>query len=236
MLVQDAQRSRSAAALTTGPPRRPLQREVGLRGCLARACAPEKFKAAERPSLVTRSGPSDRAATAGGGGSVRYGVGAARLPHDRRGAGTEVSLGLVAIVRPAPELDIVRRGYATGGVGRHVMELEEPPLCAAATLMAHEGAPAAVAEPDRALDLDRDVARARGGAATSAASARSTIFPRSPSGIWCRKRSCASRSVAYVSALAVHCTLALQCGASRPGLLPRPTCRPRAASGRFRRA
>ncbi len=46
------------------------------------------------------------------------------------------------------------------------MELEEPPLGAAATLMAHEGAPAAVAEPDRAFDLGRNVPRARGGAAT----------------------------------------------------------------------
>ncbi len=66
--------------------------------------SPRNVQGRRAAEPVTRSGPSDRAAPAGGGGSARDGVGAARLPHTRRGAGTEVPLGLVAIVRAAPEL------------------------------------------------------------------------------------------------------------------------------------
>ncbi len=65
----------------------------------------------------------------------------------------------MAIVRTAPELNVVCRRRATRGMGRDVMELEETLLGAAAAMAAHEGAPAPVAEPDRALHFSRDVAR-----------------------------------------------------------------------------
>jgi hypothetical protein len=52
------------------------------------------------------------------------------------------------------------------------MELEEALLGTAPTIAAHEGAPPAVAEPDRASDLGRDVPRARGRAPAPARAVR----------------------------------------------------------------
>jgi len=86
---------------------------------------------------------------------------------------TEIEFGLVFVVRAAAELDVVHRGRATRSIGRNMMELEEALVRAAAAVAAHEGAAAAIAEPDRALYLGRDMSRARAGSTALSRAVRS---------------------------------------------------------------
>jgi hypothetical protein len=52
------------------------------------------------------------------------------------------------VVCAAPQLDVLHAGFAAGGIWCHVVELEERRFIAA-VLGSGEGAPAAVAPPDR---------------------------------------------------------------------------------------
>src|SRR5438045_2415945 len=63
-------------------------------------------------------------------------------------------------MRAAAQLDVLDRGFATCGVGTHVVELQPTAFSAATARAADECAARAVAHPHRALDLVRDVARA----------------------------------------------------------------------------
>jgi len=72
-------------------------------------------------------------------------------------ATAEDHLSLKSIVRAAPELDVLGRGFSAGTVGYDVMKLEERPLCAAAPVAGHESAMPAIARPHPSLDLSRDV-------------------------------------------------------------------------------
>ena len=137
---------------------------------------------------------------------------------------TEAELSLVAVVGTTSKGDVPNRGLTPGGMGFNVMELQEAPLAAAAAALRHESATPAVSQPDGALDLagmwrePRAVRRLCRGcslapsfflasSSRSADNARSKISAGSPSGIWCLKRSCASRSFWRVSALAVKVIL-----------------------------
>jgi hypothetical protein len=64
-------------------------------------------------------------------------------------------------VRRAAELDVLDGGGPAQGAGDDVVVLEAPGRVAAATSLADERAAAAVAVPDRPLDLRRDVVGAR---------------------------------------------------------------------------
>jgi len=72
-------------------------------------------------------------------------------------ATAEIALGLVSIVRTAPQLDVLDCRLSARSVGHDVVKLEEGPLCAAATIVGHEGTLAAVARPHRSPDFSRDV-------------------------------------------------------------------------------
>jgi len=83
--------------------------------------------------------------------------------------GTPVSveqLALVRVVRAAAELDILYRGLAPDPVRVDVMKLDESPLVAPSPALAHESAGTAVTEPDRTLDLGRDIPTTGSRAAT----------------------------------------------------------------------
>src|SRR5207302_1250325 len=71
-------------------------------------------------------------------------------------------LGFVGVVGTAAELDVVDRRLASDGMRLEVMQLQEAALAAAAAAPGHEGAAGAVPQPDRTLDLGRDVAGAAG--------------------------------------------------------------------------
>lgn len=66
-------------------------------------------------------------------------------------------LGFIAVMCPAPQLDVLDRRLPAGRVGLDVMELQEAPLLAAPPRAADERALPAVALPHRPPDLCRDV-------------------------------------------------------------------------------
>lgn len=150
---------------------------------------------------------------------------------------------LVAVVRPAAQLDILDRGLSPRGVGLDVVELEEASLRAAPPVRGDEATLPALPLPDRrrtAAGIYRELdgwLPGTGSAAPSdiavwtrsslstavrrpltaayfcfARSLRSvrmaslTTVPRSPSGIRCRRRSCAIFRSRRVSSSTVNCT------------------------------
>jgi len=69
----------------------------------------------------------------------------------------KVQLCLVSIVRAASELDVLECGLSARTVRHDVVKFEEGPLCAAATILGHEGALTAVTLPHASPDFGRDV-------------------------------------------------------------------------------
>src|SRR5580765_1109144 len=67
--------------------------------------------------------------------------------------------GLVAIVGPAAELDVVHRWFPAGGVGNDVVVLEEAAFAAPSSVVSDEGAAALVSRRDRPLYFGGDIAR-----------------------------------------------------------------------------
>jgi hypothetical protein len=82
------------------------------------------------------------------------------LIRSRTDTASEVDLGFVLVVGPAPETDVPDRGRAAKRERLAVMELHEPALTAPVARPAHERTAPAVAEIDMALDGSRDVPRA----------------------------------------------------------------------------
>jgi len=75
-------------------------------------------------------------------------------------------LAFVLVVGTAAELDVLDRGLAAHAMRIDVMEFDKRPLVAPPPALAHESAATAVTQPDRALNLGRDIAAAGIGAAT----------------------------------------------------------------------
>src|SRR5439155_7205304 len=71
-------------------------------------------------------------------------------------------LGLVIVVGPTTKLHRLYVGLATHPIRFQVVELGKGPLVTTATPLADEGATPAIADPDRAPDLRRDVPGAGG--------------------------------------------------------------------------
>jgi len=82
-------------------------------------------------------------------------------PHRRSAARPEHRLGLVLIVAPAAQRDVLHRGQASLGARQDVVELQELALRAPEALLGGEGTLAAVPLPDRALNPLRHVRRRR---------------------------------------------------------------------------
>ena len=95
-----------------------------------------------------------------------------RLVPERVEVAPEEHPGLVVVVAATTQLDVGDGGFASRRVGLHVVELQEAVLGAAAAVRPHEGAAAQVAQPDRALDLGRDVARSGRSVAAAAPTGR----------------------------------------------------------------
>src|SRR5207245_7676241 len=74
-------------------------------------------------------------------------------------------LRLVLIVPATTKGDVLDRGRSSLRAGVYVMELEETPLGAPVPRRRDEGAPSAIALPDRAPDPSRNVRRRRRGRA-----------------------------------------------------------------------
>ncbi|HEU4798696.1 MAG TPA: hypothetical protein VFT63_07190 [bacterium] len=72
-------------------------------------------------------------------------------------ATAEEHLSLKSVVRVAPELNVVDRGFSARTVGYNVVKFEEGPSCATATVRGHESTLPAITLPHSSLDLSRDV-------------------------------------------------------------------------------
>jgi hypothetical protein len=73
---------------------------------------------------------------------------------------SEIQIGFVLVVCPAPQLDVVEGRFAAVAVWCHVVELEQAPLAATPSVGAREGATPAIALPHRAPHGCRDIPRA----------------------------------------------------------------------------
>jgi hypothetical protein len=106
---------------------------------------------------------------------------------------------LIPVVGATAQLDVLDGGLAAHGIRDDVVELEEATLLAPPAVLADEGA-----RLGRGRSVVANFFLSR--SATRSVRARSTIAAVSPLGTACRSRSCARRSFAHVSALAVNRT------------------------------
>ncbi|HEU0107796.1 MAG TPA: hypothetical protein VFT38_16565, partial [Vicinamibacteria bacterium] len=87
----------------------------------------------------------------------------ARLADDRGTVRAENEIGLVLVVAPAAERDVLDGSRSSLGVGHDVMELEEGALRAPVSAFGDEGALTSIAALRRSLDVHRDIPRSDNG-------------------------------------------------------------------------
>ena len=82
---------------------------------------------------------------------------AGSLGHNRRAVWPENQVGLVLVMASTVEGHVRDRGGSLSGIRLHVVEFQERSLRASPSGRGDESALCAVASPDRALDLARDM-------------------------------------------------------------------------------